>query len=211
MAQYTVEEAGAFYGSMMREVKVRLASIPSQLNLAAKYAHMPEGMIHFESSVLQVRFVCELVALAAIIAHQEDPRAEAIMDEYSADVIFKRLSETNEKCYPQAVTEDERLHFNFNKGAQLTRQQIQQIYGRCGNYLHRGKVKRGPEGLRTRYDLRMVRDWAQALEHLLEIHIITLPHLNKILLVHMNGPKGEVSVRSGEGEEGGSFVQVDGA
>lgn len=210
MAKFTLKEAGAFYGAMMREVKVRLASIPPQLELAAKRHEDPRSLIHVESCYLQIRLVCELIALAAIIAHQEDPKAEAIMDEYSADTIFKRLSEINERCYPQAVNADpdQRLHFNFNRGAQLTRQQIQNIYGRCGNFLHRGKVKRGPEGLRKRYDLSIIKGWAEAFERLLEIHIITLPQLNKILLVHMNGPDGGVSVRTGEAE--GSFVQVDG-
>gem|GEM_PF-6365599 len=197
----------------MREVKVRLRAIRTSLAIIEANANNPTMFVHAEYGYLQIRFVCELVALAAVIAHHESPETGSIMAEWNADIIFKRLSEINEKCYPQALMMETRkpLQFRFKKGAQLTREQIQAIYGLCGNNLHRGRLKRGADGLRKPYDIPQIRAWTDAFENLLEMHVIMLPHFNSLLLVELGGPNGEVSVRHGQGEEGGSFRQVDDA
>jgi hypothetical protein len=74
---------------LMREVKIRLRAIRASVAIIEANADNPGAFVHAESGYLQVRFVCELVALAAVIAHHESPGVGSILAEWNADVIWR--------------------------------------------------------------------------------------------------------------------------
>lgn len=199
----TREEAAAVYAAVMDEIKVRISAARSELSILYEKQPDPTAFVHAEAAYLQVRFVCELIALGALTAHHDAPGAasKSFQDEWHADQLLKKLADINVESFPRAVrpkSTDEPLNLEFNDGAQLTREQLGMIYGRCGNFLHRGRLRRGPKGLRRPYDVKQIEDWLDGLIGLLEYHVILIPTLRSVLIVKLGAPGESVSIRFGD-------------
>lgn len=130
-----------------------------------------------EFAYLQLRMICETIALACLTVHGEIRGAAKIKAMYEADKIIKRLGQLHPNFYPrptkQASSKDEfgvwRNH-DIASGF-LTREELRDLYIECGGTLHRGRLKdigrKPPERSRERA-LR----WSEKIWMLLEHHVI---------------------------------------
>jgi hypothetical protein len=78
-------------------------------------------------------------------------------------------------------------------GSFLTKDQLLSLYGRTGNYLHRGKLKqlesRPPY---TGVDMPRVTEWAKKLLGLIDQHRIRSPDNLRHWICALKGPDGKV-------------------
>jgi hypothetical protein len=136
------KEAMGLYAGLMEETKVRLASIEFAIS---GQTPMPHQLI-VEFSYLQLRMICELVALACLTAHGDIQETTSLSNEWSADRILAKLAKLHEHFYPWPVEwlpeQDGTLQFRHIHDGFLTREDLLKLNGRCGDALHRGSLKK---------------------------------------------------------------------
>jgi len=96
--------AMTLYTAMMGEIKIRINSI-LELRRAGHFVPIPAQVL-YESSYLQLRYICELIAMGCLVVHGDIPatKTKHMQKAYAADEIIKRLSEIHPNFYPHPVT-----------------------------------------------------------------------------------------------------------
>lgn len=140
------ESARQLYTQAMEEVKTRLDAMK-----AAAMGQIPVASpLVREFSYLQLRMICETIALGCLAAHGHisDLQSQTMQNEWSADRIMKRLEKLNPEFFPRAVNmlkgETADWHFDTIKDA-LTKPELLKIYYRCDAALHRGGLAKFSE------------------------------------------------------------------
>jgi len=189
----------SLYATLMGEIKTRVQSIYVSLSRIKADRNAPTAFTDVESCVLQIRFICELVALGALLAHEGLGLNKRLRKDWNAEAIFDALSKVNPHCFPHPVKAERdatgRLNIGSPPGLFLNRQGLQKIYSECGRLLHRGSLKQAPIGFAKNYDVDEINVWLNELKKLLSDHVVLILPEGQILLVHMfGGPTGEVVV-----------------
>ena len=186
------------YTAVMQEIK-RRTSLARALHARELTVH--HKATHVESMVLQIRMILELIALGALAAHRSlfEEQQKKFASHWEPLRILRDLEKLNPSFYPQPVVEKtssipgvvndlEDLRSGF-----LTRDELIEIHGRCGNVLH----ARNPYGKPLDYALyeRAVPNWLNQIIALLNCHKI---HMHgddsRFYLVHMHEARDD-SVR----------------
>jgi hypothetical protein len=176
------ETARDLYQSIMEEVMIRSFSI----NSAAKaVSGIPQPLIR-EYCFLQLRMLCELIALGCLVAHGDIAKTKYFQREaYKADDIIRRLEKLNPDFYPypfKATFLPPSLH---HPGGELRMEDIEsdylkkedliKLYARCGSILHKGRLHN-----LLRIDMaaepdpyREISFWGQKIMNLLTVHRIS--------------------------------------
>jgi hypothetical protein len=129
----------------MGEVKERLRYIEQAMKGATGFP----GVLVREFCYLQLRMLCELVALACLVAHGDITFAQAKRFSSSADEIIKRLTELRPHFYPVATVPNPRLLANGRRlvlmraanPQPLPKEALLELYGLTHRYVHRGNLK----------------------------------------------------------------------
>lgn len=129
------------YVNILEEIKLRIGSIN----------HCTSGLSGIappfvkEFFYLQIRMICELVALGCLVAHGDIKQSSSLHDTWSADEIMKRLTALHPYFYPLAIVPTQTansIHLQAVHPSPLPKDQFLRLYGRCGDMLHRGNVKK---------------------------------------------------------------------
>jgi hypothetical protein len=128
------------YKDMMKEVRQRLDTIEALVNketsLRARFAR--------ELSYLQLRMICEIIALGCIISHEgfSELSARKFRNSYAADEIVNFLSKLHDRFYPQPIKVERkqsgRISVEDNEIEHLSKENLKTLYRKCGAVLHRG-------------------------------------------------------------------------
>jgi len=154
---------------------------------------MPEMALRakVEFAFLQLRMICELIALACLTAHGEVLGAAQLRGSYDADEIIKSLEGLHPDFYPkpskQAPKKDASgvwRNTPITSGF-LTKAELLELYGRCANYLHRGSLKKIQANKSPRFDPWDPKGWADKAWTLLQHHEIQTIHPDVRLVVPM--------------------------
>lgn len=165
------------YCALMEEVKVRLLII----NRAYENSdNLPPAMAR-EICYLQFRFICEIIALACLIAHGDIPEVQALKGTYEPGKIIKRLEQIKHYFYPQPMqlVKDEEKKETILQGLpdknHLTQQELPKLWGIAGDVLHRSPmVKMLSQPNHTPDDFSDIYEWIGKLVGLFDTHWITL-------------------------------------
>ena len=195
------------YANLMEEARYRIEAMDAALN--GRLA-LPDMIIE-EFVYLQLRLLCEIVALGCLVAHGDFTQDQLthLRNEYDADTIIKNLASLNATFYPIPMRMTIRppgpgdpgeVHLDERpEGSFLTKDELLRLYGRTGNYLHRGKLKklksRPPY---TAVDKARVTTWAQKMLGLLDQHRIRSPDNLRHWLCGLKGPDGKVMMALAE-------------
>lgn len=130
------------YAAIMEEVKIRLSSIDSAV---AGRVQLP-GAIVREFCFLQLRMLCELIALGCLTAHGDIRETTTLRKEYSAGKIIERLERLHPEFFPWPITMERtspstHIAMAVETGF-LTKSELLTLNGKCGDVLHRGSLKR---------------------------------------------------------------------
>jgi hypothetical protein len=144
-----------------------------------------------EAMVLQVRMIMELVALASLAANKAifEQNQEKFEKHWDPVKILKDVERLNPRFYPRPVIEiPSATPGVMNDLVDLadgfmTRQELIEIHGRCGNVLH----AHNPYGRPFDYAAyeRLVPTWMDRIMKLLNCHQIKLLDDERFYLVHM--------------------------
>jgi len=140
-----LEIIAPLYIQLMEEIKRREEVVRQVLNNTIS---MPQ-MAAFEFCYLQLRKICEVFALACLTVHGDIPgvRTRLLQRTYNADQIMKRLGRIHPRFYP--VPGQQKIDLVTGKPIEvipitsgfLTKDDLINLYGECGNYLHRGSIR----------------------------------------------------------------------
>lgn len=154
-----------------------------------------------EFAYLQFRKLCELMAVACLLAHGDIQGAASMRKEWNADKIIKRLASLDPNFFPYLVDFDLNPPQGQHKGVigregGLTKEEMLKIYYECDNHLHVGsltKLLKGKIPLRVHYPDITAK--AQKFRSLIGSHSVFLSGGNKVFLCRFRGPQGmEISI-----------------
>lgn len=189
------------YATIMREIKLRLDAIASAFYRAQKDPGAPAAPLDCEMCYLQLRRCSELIALAALVAHNgiAEFRRKTLMKEWKAADLIKMLADLSNDAFPEPTVIGE---LNENGDGDLfieslagkNRSILSAIYGGCSDKLHAGNLKRLLSSGGKNYDLNEIHEWRNFIVGLLNTHAILLPDRRSVMIVFMaRVPHGDVS------------------
>src|SRR5579872_5438649 len=141
-------EAANLYAAMMEEIKVRIQFVETAIT--GKY-FMPHGQLVREASYLQLRLICEMIALSCLVAHGDIPstKEKRFFKEYDAAKIIDGLHDLHPNFYPLPVksvqiqtTDGPGWSLNPILTGFLTRDDLRSLYAKSGDFLHRGSLRK---------------------------------------------------------------------
>lgn len=169
-----INEVMARYLALMQEIKDRTNAI----RIAATNQLPVHPRIGVKLSYLQLRMVCELIALASVMAHGDlgvvlDTK---IKQEDRPGVLLKMLEKVHPECYPRPFKQTRNSRGEPTGGEDitgfLTRDELPKLYGLCGNELHKGKLERIGRFPKTEDSYRIILSWYGKILLLLGMHKI---------------------------------------
>jgi hypothetical protein len=179
------------YALLMEEVKQRIGWLNAILSGKIE---LPNAALQ-EFGFLQLRIICELIALACLTAHEDIPatRTKRLLEEWNATNILKRLEQLHPDFYPKPVSIRDigpgRKHFDDITSGFLSKAELISLYARCSDLIHRGSVSKllipkSPWPL----DKTEMTNWAQKIATLLRDHFIGHLGGETYLLCKMDNP-----------------------
>lgn len=186
------------YAALMEEVKLRLRAIGVRVPMLSSPSAPADAFLDAEFCFLQIRMICELVALGSLSAHYPLGLRKDLLKSYAADRIFTELGNINPHCFPRPVVIQRTgggIHLGTPEGQYLSAQTLRRIYTDCGHILHRGLIKHAIRGEQKQLDIAMLDKWAEALGRLLQNHVIYVAETDMMLIVHLTvAPHNQVQV-----------------
>jgi hypothetical protein len=188
--QADLDAAGA-YSSIMEEAKLRALSINT---ITSSSVRLPLSLLR-EYGFLQLRMLCELIALGCLVAHGdiEGTKTTALQKEYKAGVIVKRLEKLHPNFYPsprKPIFGPGHVHLDDYDREFLTKGELLTLYGKCGDVLHRGSLRDllDPKN-QPPTDFQDIQDWGQKILNLLSVHLISRVGGNFHFFVALEAPQ----------------------
>jgi hypothetical protein len=185
------KEQNTLYANLMNEVKVRIDCI----NQAVQGKRGFPVPIVREFCYLQLRLLCELIALGCLVAHGDIKSLQSHKTgrAYSADEILKKLTELRPHFYPfacrQTKNADGSMHLQGIDPSPLSKDDLLTLYGNTHRFLHRGSLKKllsSPTPIDMQINLPEIVSWAQRINDLLSIHTIAISSDRLIICVLRN-------------------------
>ena len=193
----------SLYAGIMEEVKFRMTAIEA---LIRGQINIHPGLIH-EMSFLQLRMICELMALGCLVAHGDIKQTTPLLKEWSADKIIDKLSILHPDFYPVSLQQPivaAGVAYVATADGFLAKDDLIRLYGRCGGMLHRGSLSKILSRKQKDAD-QTIQDIVTALNQictLLDRHSMLLIDRNTVIICHMNGPDGKVQSAIAKGRPG---------
>ncbi len=179
----------------MEEIKLRHAVITDCLTKPEPWKPILRPRLAYELCYLQLRMICELVALGCLIAHGEidEVRSGRLQKAYAADLIVNRLERLHPQFYPrpgkQVVKDGKVMEVKNITSGYLTKADLIKLYAKCGEVLHRGSLKKVLSANPPARSSEEITYWAQRITTLLGHHQIALINLDYELWVYMQDQK----------------------
>lgn len=191
------QRAMDLYAGMMNEMRMRIEVVEFSVS----------GLLDFHSVVirelcyLQLRMICELIALGCLLAHGDIPATKTLRKAWSAEEIFNALERLHPDFYPHPVQQFTKLGWEELQPVPsgfLTKEELLSLNGKSGDILHRGSVRKLTAGpLYAGRDHSDVREWIQKIKLLLRCHRIALQggeaHFICVMSAELAGGKAQVA------------------
>ena len=196
-------KAAGVYTSIMEEAKFRALSINT---LTGSQIALPPPLIR-EFCFLQLRMLCELIALGCLVAHGDIEETKTLQKSYRAADIVKRLEKLHHNFYPvprKPIFSPGHLHMADYDGNFLTKDELLRLYGICGALLHKGNLRNLLNPQKPPSDYQDIQHWGQNILNLLSFHTISRTGGNFHLVTALEAPQfgGHVLVSVAESPNG---------
>lgn len=189
------------YANVLDEARTRILGINT---IVAGTASLPPWMTA-ELGYIQLRMLCELVALGCLLAHGdiEATQTRRLQTEYAADSIVKHLERLHPDFYPHPVVAEfteSGIHIEQIATGFLTKEELVRLYHECGEHLHRGSLSRifHPTRPKQPPSIEQVFAWGKKFSVLLSQHYIAShtakEHLLGFISHHQAGGNSLVAI-----------------
>jgi hypothetical protein len=186
------EKIGDLYITFMEHIILRLGSIADSLSEVRANPTHADNWRNAEFCYLQIRKVCEYLALSVLVAHDlyRDTSVQRLAKDWHAAEIFSKLLGLNPYAFPIATVvkfdhDGPGRHHIEPTSPVLDSADLDRIYGVCGDRLYAGTLKRILASKVPPYSFEEIADWRNKLVLTLNNHMVRLPHIASILLVTM--------------------------
>lgn len=173
----------------MEEIKLRIEAIKS----TNPFVGILNPRIIEEFCYLQLRMICELIALGCLLVHGdiEETQTSKIQKAYAADWILETLAKLHKNFYPtpgkQITSKDGKgKTIEIIKGGYLTQENLPKLYHKCGAMLHKGNLRTLRKGSIRTPDFASIQRSIDEIMQLLNHHQIQLIAGNEQIWVMMN-------------------------
>jgi hypothetical protein len=179
------------YCDLMEEIKRR-----TDVVLGVIQGHVPvPQIVGVELVYLQLRMICELLALACLTAHGDVPEttSKRLTKAYNADQIMNALERLHPNFYPVPGRQvrnqaGQVVEIAAVNEPYLAKRDLQRLYGECGDFLHRGNLEQFMKG-RSLPKFSQLESWLKTITILLSHHQIQLFDARRQLWVIMHDDK----------------------
>jgi hypothetical protein len=174
------------YADLMDEARIRIHSIRDIIN--ARHLWVPRLLQEFV--YLQLRTLCEEIALGCLVAHG-DIKNRSTLKRWDIPAIMKEMEKLNPDFYPRAVRMrfiPGGVHLDDYNAPVLTKAELIKLWERSGAMVHRGSAKDlfSAHGTPINVQLDPVIEFGQKILNLLEQHIISSANKKTHLLVALS-------------------------
>lgn len=198
----------------MREIKHRHGQLAAIIS--GRHKTGLTKMFVKDLAWLQIRIICETLALACLVVHEDIPLTQAkdLKKAYKADFILKYLADLHADYFPKPVVEiddpDFPGAFAFKDATSgfLTQAEMIKLYSRAGDFLHRGSVKSITTRKPALLDSKEVAGILTKMANLLAMHTIQPVDPAWIYLVRMANAKDQVEIKGFQRTVEGGTVDV---
>jgi hypothetical protein len=205
-------DAANVYTSIMEEAMFRALSI----NTLTDSGYALPVPLQREYCFLQLRMLCELIALGCLVAHGdiEETKSSSLQKAYRAGEIVKRLEKLHPNFYPsprKLVFSPEHVHLSDYDREFLSKSDLITLYGKCGDALHKGNLRQllDPKN-QPPAEFRDIQEWGQKILNLLSVHLVSRRegkfHLLVVLEASQTGGNVLVSVAESPVQTSASVV-----
>ncbi len=175
------QEAAREIAKLLSEAAIRMSAIDATF----KNQVYPASIV-VDFTYLQLRMLCETVALICLVAHGDidASRTSKLHKDYAADNIINKLEQLHTGFYPQPITASQTLgDINIEKipSGFLTKSELVSLYHECGTKLHRGSLAkfRSTSPKAHSIDVAKIQIWREKFVILLNsFHIASLNNLS---------------------------------
>ncbi|QMW22209.1 hypothetical protein [Sandaracinobacteroides saxicola] len=180
------------YNAFMLHVKMRLTAFSDSINELESNPQHPDIWKNFEFCYLQLRKICECVALATLTCHRHlmQENVQTLESEWHAKNILKALLRDRPGCFPIAV----RFEPDADTGCRhlapideaLSFKDFSEIYGRIGSRLHVRELRKILKNKLDPFELTELKGWHQSIVSLLNCHMIQLFENGAVLVAFLH-------------------------
>lgn len=189
-------EAQKVYANLLEEIKLRIASINHcTLGLSGLAPPFVKDFCH-----LQIRMICELVALGCLVAHGDIKEASSknLQGAWSAEKIMSVLENLHPHFYPQPVkqTKTPNGYHLQRMPSPLPKDEFLKLYHKCGGMLHRGSLR---NLLKRQFPKQInfpeITAKAQKLSDLLSHHILVMQSGEQMIIAMLHNLDDDLKVQ----------------
>lgn len=135
--------------SALNDYCILMENIKFRVDLVTDLARDVHGLPIFavaELIYLQIRLVCETLAVACLVAHRnvEGARSNRLRNAYQADLIMNALEKMHARFYPrpikQILRDGKPIGFEDIKHGFVTKDELLQSYRKAAEFLHAGDI-----------------------------------------------------------------------
>jgi len=190
------------YANLMQEIKERTLSIEPVVNGKTGLY----GPLAREFCYLQLRLICECIALSCLVAHDDlkSIQSSKFQTEFAADLLIKKLETLHPDFYPHPVRFtilEDHVHVAEMTEDYLKKSELVKLVRQCGDKLHRGSARKytfSPTQEELENDFEQVMTSAKKVLRLLEQHKVNLSSgVEYTFCILSYGPDAKVQVFSG--------------
>lgn len=182
-----LEISRQIYVDLMNEARRRIHAIRDIIDVRDQW----DPRILEEFCYLQLRMLCELVAIGCLVAHG-DIKEKSILSDWSIPSIMKKMRKLNLNYYPKGVRfefpDNGSLNLAEYNAPQLSRDELVKLWAKCGSKLHRGSVKELISKSKIPFvvDLDIILEWGGKIRNLLDQHVISSADNSQHLIVSLS-------------------------
>ena len=178
------------YVNLYTEARARKQGLEELLN---KEMVLPPRTA-FELYHLQMRMICELVAIGCLAAHDDIPEVHSKdwRSAYKADFILNKLEKLHPNFFPipvKRIWKGDQFLLVSDPRPTIGKAELIRIYHDCGKVLHRGNIAEIGPTRTTDKDFESIRDWPQKIGVLIDSHIIRLKEPSSYRWGHVDDDK----------------------
>jgi hypothetical protein len=171
------------YRDVMTLIKIRQDSSEyfQKWLQSTKFENIPGGM-GIEFLYLQLRMICESIAMACLIAHNDihETKSKKFFNNWNAEDTLKQLEKIHKNFYPnpakQIIDKDGKvIGVSTIENGYLTKDKFLTLYKVCSDYLHIGSLKKNLRPMETGpVSVDPIIEWHNEIKALLNCHWIPL-------------------------------------
>lgn len=177
----TLGEYQTFIGEIFR----RLDEVTLCIAEVKENPEHPKNWKNCDFCWFQIRKICEYLALAVVLVHHRDSDEIEDLSKWRPKDLLGQVAKLSDHPTPVPV----RFEASNGQTKQLIPlsrpvdiKVISEIYGRCSNILHVGRLDRIlADGIPT-YDVSHMEKWIEGLNGLLRDHALLLPNVKTVLV-----------------------------